>query len=271
LRGVREQRLVFGEEAELYDRARPTYPGQLLDYVVALAGVPARALDIGCGTGKATVLLAARGVSGIALDAHPAMAELARRNLAPYRDWVVEVGDFERWRPPPGPRPFDLTCSAQAWHWLDPSVRFHKVHDLLREGGWLALWWNGSSSTGPVAEEIDEIYAELVPEITHKSGSTNRDLDLEQVPSDLTFRGPLRKDFKWAKDYSAEQWVALLRTQSDHMLLATELLCELTARVRSCIESHGGYYHQDYVCRLATYQKGAPDAEHYTPMRPVGL
>ena len=54
--GMREQRLVFGEDPELYDRARPTYPAALVDDVVELAGASARALDIGCGTAKATVL-----------------------------------------------------------------------------------------------------------------------------------------------------------------------------------------------------------------------
>jgi trans-aconitate methyltransferase len=57
---VREQRLVFGEDPDLYDLARPSYPAALLDDLVTMVGPSARALDVGCGTGKATVLLAAR-------------------------------------------------------------------------------------------------------------------------------------------------------------------------------------------------------------------
>jgi hypothetical protein len=36
---LREQRLVFGEDAELYDKARAGYPESLLDDVLAFVGV----------------------------------------------------------------------------------------------------------------------------------------------------------------------------------------------------------------------------------------
>ena len=36
----REQRLIFGEDAELYDRARPSYPVDLIDAVLGLSGDP---------------------------------------------------------------------------------------------------------------------------------------------------------------------------------------------------------------------------------------
>jgi hypothetical protein len=40
---TRPQRLVFGEDAELYDRVRPSYPDELIDDVVRLVGTPCRA------------------------------------------------------------------------------------------------------------------------------------------------------------------------------------------------------------------------------------
>jgi cyclopropane fatty-acyl-phospholipid synthase-like methyltransferase len=48
---------------ELHDRARPTYPGPLFDDLASLGalGDGARVLEIGCGTGKATLALAGRG------------------------------------------------------------------------------------------------------------------------------------------------------------------------------------------------------------------
>ncbi len=55
-----DQRLAFGSVAELYDRARPSYPEALVDDVIAFAGVmpPTRLLEVGAGTGKATRLRA---------------------------------------------------------------------------------------------------------------------------------------------------------------------------------------------------------------------
>ena len=269
---MREQRLVFGEDPDLYDKARPSYPEALLDDVVGMAGASAHALDIGCGTGKATVLLAARGLSGAGVEADPAMAEVARRNLAPCSNWHIYVHDFETWQPPSGAGCFDLACSAQAWHWLDPAVRLHKAHALLRTGGWLALWWNrpgdgdgpavgdgavsATSGAAVITKQINEIYAEIAPHIAAKAGigskGTAHDDD---IPTGLSFGEPVRKSYPWQKDYTADAWVALLRTQSDHRLLTPEQLDQLTDRIRQLLLAHGGIYRHRYICWLWAVQK----------------
>jgi SAM-dependent methyltransferase len=269
---MREQRLVFGEDPDLYDKARPGYPAALLDDVVEMAGASGRALDIGCGTGKATVLLAERGLSGVGVEADPAMAEVARRNLAGYPNWEIYVNDFETWQPPPGGGHFDLACSAQAWHWLDPAVRLHRAHGLLRQGGWLALWWNrpgggnglalddGTSgerdSTTPIAQQIDEVYAEIAPHIGAKAGIGSKGRSHEDdMPSGLSFGAPVRQSYPWVKDYTADAWVALLRTQSDHRLLPPGQLDQLTERVRQVLLANGGVYRHHYTCWLWAVQK----------------
>ena len=59
----RPLRAVFDQDAERYDRARPGYPAELFDDLAALTGLRAgdRVLEIGPGTGQATVPLAQRG------------------------------------------------------------------------------------------------------------------------------------------------------------------------------------------------------------------
>jgi ubiquinone/menaquinone biosynthesis C-methylase UbiE len=49
----REARDTFAEVAELYDKVRPSYPGQLLEELFELTQLPPRAriLEIGSGTG----------------------------------------------------------------------------------------------------------------------------------------------------------------------------------------------------------------------------
>ena len=73
----RPRRLVFGEVAGLYDRARPSYPASLIDDLVSWAQPGGRALEIGAGTGKATRLLAARGVSVLGIEPSAEMAVYA--------------------------------------------------------------------------------------------------------------------------------------------------------------------------------------------------
>jgi tRNA G46 methylase TrmB len=63
---MRERRLVFGEVAELYD----SYPPALVDDLVAMAGLDGgqAVLEVGAGTGKATVLFAQRGIPVLAIE-----------------------------------------------------------------------------------------------------------------------------------------------------------------------------------------------------------
>jgi SAM-dependent methyltransferase len=51
---------TFEKGAELYDKARPQYPEQLVKDVLTLSEIPSngRILEVGCGTGQATLLFA---------------------------------------------------------------------------------------------------------------------------------------------------------------------------------------------------------------------
>jgi SAM-dependent methyltransferase len=129
---MREQRLVFGEVAELYDRARAAYSEAVIDDVLRFAGGDGsrlRALEVGAGTGKATVAFAVRGLAIVAIEPSAAMAAVARRNCKPFPNVRLECTTFEDWAVEANP--FDLVFSAQAWHWVTPEVRYVKAAEAL--------------------------------------------------------------------------------------------------------------------------------------------
>ena len=80
-------RTTFDEDAELYDKARPHYPQQLFDDLVHLASLKpgARLLEIGCGTGRATVPLARIGFGILGVELGENLAAIARRNSRRFR------------------------------------------------------------------------------------------------------------------------------------------------------------------------------------------
>jgi SAM-dependent methyltransferase len=133
------RREAFDEVAELYDRARPDYPPGLVDDLARLArlGPGSRVLEIGCGTGQLTVPLARLGVTLVAVELGPRLAEVARCHLAGFPAVEVVTADFDRWPLPDVP--FDLVVSATAFHWLDPALRVPKSMAALRRGGELAV------------------------------------------------------------------------------------------------------------------------------------
>jgi len=248
-----ERRLVFGETADLYDQARPTYPAALLDDLVTLVGPHARVVDVGCGTGKATRLLAERGATGVGVEAHPAMAELARASLADRPGWRIDVSGFEAWDTRPDDPPFDLVTSAQAWHWIDPDVRMHKAHGLLRPGGWLALFWNTHPDDQPgaadVHRELDAVYARLAPGVDGlPKPATNG--DNMPMPEDLAFDAPITRTYSWTQDYTTATWLDLLRTHSNHMVMADDDRERLLAAVAEVVDAHGGGFTYHYLTQL---------------------
>jgi SAM-dependent methyltransferase len=132
-------RRTFDTAAERYDRVRPSYPKEVLDDLAALAelGTGSRILEIGCGTGQATLPLAKRGYSIVAVELGAHLAAIARRRLKAHPNVEVVVAPFEGW-PIPADR-FDAVVSANAFHWIDPTVRVKKASAALRPGGSLAV------------------------------------------------------------------------------------------------------------------------------------
>ncbi|MCD9143665.1 class I SAM-dependent methyltransferase [Streptomyces albireticuli] len=137
----RERRQVFGDDAEQYDAGRPGYPERMVDDALEFAALPAgaAAVEVGAGTGKATLAFAARGTPVTCVEPDARMARVLRRNCAALPHVAVEVADFESWRPD---RPYGLLYCAQAWHWVDPAVRWARARTALGPGGTLALFWN---------------------------------------------------------------------------------------------------------------------------------
>jgi SAM-dependent methyltransferase len=143
--------LSFGVIAEAYERFRPGYPAELFDMVMAYAGHPVRtALEIGAGTGKATRLLAQRGVTVTATEPDGAMlAELLKRVPATVK--TVQAA-FEDVRPDES---YGLVYAASALHWTNPQGRWSRMAALLEPGGVFA-------SFGGPARLVDQVVEEAV-------------------------------------------------------------------------------------------------------------
>ena len=243
---MRPRRLVFGEQAELYDRARPSYPAELIDDLVALVGRTAHVLDAAAGTGKATVMLAERGLHGVAVEADAAMARVARRNLAPHPCWRVDESDFEEWQPREDDGVFDLVTVGQAWHWIDRERGTRQAECLLRPGGWLAIFgYDYEFVDSALRRAIDAIYDELDPSPTARALAPP-----ERIAPGHAFGDPIVGEYRGDRAYATAEWIALQRTQSNVRILDPEIREELLRRLAEAIDDHGGVHREHYVCRL---------------------
>jgi SAM-dependent methyltransferase len=218
---------TFDRAAGSYHQARPDYPVELYDCLLAAADLTPgdNLLEVGCGTGKATLPLARMGFAVTCLEPGPALATHARHNLADYPAVRVVQSSFEDWHPDDRRRA-DLVFAATAWHWVDPAVRYQRAWEALRPGGHLAIW----TATHVVPASGDSYYAEIqdvYDEIGEGLPAGTRFPEPGEVPDECAdmeasglFSVTTVKQFDWAVQYDAGQYIALLDTFSSHIDMA---------------------------------------------------
>jgi SAM-dependent methyltransferase len=240
------RRRSFDASAALYDAARPSYPDALADDLLATAG--RRVLEIGAGTGKATVVFARRGASIVAIEPGPSLAAVLRRNVAGY-DVTVENTTFEAW---PIARSFDLVMAAQAIHWVDPSVRYTKAAEVLAPGGVIAVIRNEKLPFEPgLRAEIDAAYVRW-----HTGSSTQSSDDpvedarrevVEEIDASQRFGAVETRVYAWTTQYPTARYLDLLDPYSDHAVLAAARRAPLFEAISGAIERRGGLLEISYV------------------------
>jgi SAM-dependent methyltransferase len=159
---------VFDDVAAAYDEVRPSYPAGLVDAALERGrlGAGSRVLEVGCGTGKLTELLAARGLIVDAVDPGPNMLEAARTRVGPTNDVRFHLGRFEDVSLPESA--FAAVFSATAFHWLDPAVAWRKAASHLEPRGLLALLTHigvRAEHTDDGEEEFIALLGKYAPEI----------------------------------------------------------------------------------------------------------
>lgn len=239
---LRRLRSGFDRAAEDYQRTRPVCPPELFDDLVERAGlgVGDRVVEIGCGTGQATVPLALRGLAVTAVELGAGLAAVARRRLAGFPAAEVVTCAFEDWQPPDGP--VDAVVAVNSLHWIDPRLRYAKPYELLRPGGAMAVagcLWARPADAERFWTDVQEDYRAVgfdgdPPPPPERIGP-------QHLPAEA---GPLFEEtasllYPFQVGYSAEDHLANLATQSGTDALGEARRAEFLGRVGRRLESLG--------------------------------
>jgi len=254
-------RTTFGQDAELYDRWRPAYPPQLFTDLATLAdlGPHARILEIGCGTGQATLPLAQLGYQVLAMDLSPDMVAVARRNLAQFPNVTAVAAAFEDWQPSDGT--FDAVISATAFHWLEPSVRMTKTADVLRPGGALGIvsTHHIAGGTNAFFADAQRCYERFDPTTPRGMRLTTDDETPEETAEfDQSARfGPAQiRRYEWQQTYTSHQYLNLLMTYSGNRARSPQARSGLFGCITRLIDDvYNGEVTKQYRSRLAIAHK----------------
>ena len=239
-----ELKFTFNEDAENYDKARPLYPAELFDDILAYSGINknSNVLEIGIGTGQATLPFLMLGCNVTAVELGSDLAEFAKKKFSSYNNFSIINADFIEADLKNGC--YDLIYCATAFHWLPQEKAYNKIKKLLAPNGTLALFWNH-----PFPNREDDEVNMASKRIYDKYRPTNKPItefcekDLQKRKSELKqngFKCVKSKLYKRTRTLTAQEYIALINTYSDHRALPDDIRLPFENEMRSAINSLGG-------------------------------
>ena len=251
-----EQRFMFEGVAKDYAAYRPAYPDELFADLAALAGLGPgdRILEVGCGAGQATKGLAAFGAPVLALDPGPELIRAARARVGQAPHVAFAEGTFEAWPLQPGA--FKLIAAAQAWHWVDPAVRFEKAAQALAPDGLLAVIGNVPSPGQPdFIAAIEPLFRKHAP---HLWGPAPESWYLptgplrELFPTAQRFGPVAHRAYPYARELDRAAFEGLHRSYSHYQALPEADREALIGGMADILDARGEGFRIAYEAQLWT-------------------
>jgi SAM-dependent methyltransferase len=165
----------FGAAADVYERARPSYPEEAVRWIAERTGLNSGKVvaDVGAGTGKLTRLLVSTHARVIAVEPVEAMRAVLLDRVP-----GCEVVDGVAESLPFADASVDVVTVAQAFHWFDHAKAIPELHRVLRPGGFLVLIWNSRDMNDPLQRSLEDLLAPLREDAPYQlGGKWRRPLD----------------------------------------------------------------------------------------------
>jgi trans-aconitate methyltransferase len=126
------------------------------DLLPLLAAKPGdRILDLGCGTGQLTDLIARSGAETLGLDASATMIEAAQQQFPHLKFITADARHFQV------EQPLDAVFSNAALHWIpEADAVIHSLHQALKPGGRFVAEFGGQGNVQGITTALTEILTE---------------------------------------------------------------------------------------------------------------
>lgn len=239
-----ELRLKFNEDAENYDKARPAYPTELFDDIIAYSNINEKSniLEIGIGTGQATLPFLSLGCNVTAVELGSDLAEYVRAKFSNYQNLYVINADFIEADLKSGS--YDLIYCATAFHWLPQEEAYNKIKKLLKPNGTLALFWNHpfpNRRDDEVNMANKRVYDKYRPSDKPLTEFSEKDLEKHRTELEQNgFTSVEAKLYKRTRTLSSQEYIALINTYSDHRALPDDIRLTFEKEMISAVDSLGG-------------------------------
>jgi SAM-dependent methyltransferase len=186
----------FSSHASAYSTYRPGYPAALAGWLAGEAPNRSLAVDVGCGSGQLSTLLAEHFVQVAGLD--PSAEQIANAQPHPKVDYRVAPAE----QTGIASRSADLLTAAQAAHWFDLTAFFAEARRILKPGGLLALvTYAGMKPDGEVTEIVEAFRThELAPYWPPERAMVDNDYRDIRLPLAPVEAPPMLLSVQWSLD-----------------------------------------------------------------------
>jgi SAM-dependent methyltransferase len=214
-----QRSLSFASQAAAYERGRPSYPPEAIDWLLPRGARDV--LDLGAGTGKLTTRLAERGLDVIAVDPLAEMLEVLTNSLP---DIPALLGTAEQIPLPDNS--VDAVLVAQAWHWFNPQRAISEVARVLRPGGGLGLVWNTRDERLGWVKDLGRI-------IGHEDDPFSNPVALPEPFANLQ-----RHQVEWTNYLTPQALIDLVASRSYCITAPAEARTKTLDQVRQLLATH---------------------------------
>lgn len=238
-------RMKFNEDEKNYDKWRPTYVPELFDKIIQYSNINeiSKALEIGIGTGQATLPILKTGSRVIAIEIGEKLAEYSKHKFFAYPNFEIVNVDFESFSS--HSQTFDLIYSATAFHWISEDIGYNKSFKLLKSGGVLAVFWNH-----PFVNRQDDLLHNKIQQVyqKYKAFKGKHPIEFNEKDCDIILNRMKKYGFSNCqshvfysmRQFTADEYIGLLNTYSDHRALPKQLKKELEIEISVAINDCGG-------------------------------
>lgn len=200
------------------------------------------------------------------------MAEILRDKCSDYSNVTIDVASFEEWKCNEDLK-FDLIYSAQAFHWIDKNMKYKKCYELLKDKGYLVLfWYEPTGHKSPVTIDIDDQINRVVKKYTEEhiinnekskrlahTGVSNNDERKTELEESGMFHIICEKDYTHKIENTSSQYLKAMKSVPTFASildgLEADVIKKMDNEIEDIINSYGGHITEEFHYSLYLAQK----------------
>ena len=214
---------TFDNAAADYDRARSGYRKELYDDIFRYKEIDSQSsvLEIGIGTGKATGPVLEKQCRIVGIEPGKQLADFTREKFRGHSNFSLYNQTLQDYECPA--QTYDLIYAATAFHWIPEEYGYKRVCELLKKGGAFARFAyhaGKDKKREELAMELRRLYETYMhTESEPKEYDESDAKKLAELAGKYGFIDIQYKMYHWTRDFTADEYMGLLRTYPDHMAI----------------------------------------------------